>query len=58
MKVTYLEDGVRKTITTDRFVSSEDGSVTFEWDDVIDDYNKLQKRYLVTLPHVLIEKVE
>ncbi len=54
MKVTYLEDGVRKSITCDYF----SGSIVFHWKDVKDDFGKPQERTLVTLPHTIIESVE
>ena len=53
MKVTYLEDGVRKSITCDHFTSSYDHSVEFFFKDYKNDF-----RVLVTLPNTLIEKIE
>lgn len=58
MKVTYLEDGVRKSITCDYFDSFFSGSILFHWYDGVNDFGIPQERTLATLSDTIIESVE
>ena len=58
MKITYVEDGVRKSITCDYFDSLYGGSIAFHFNDENDDFGKPQERLLVTLPNTIIESIE